>query len=95
MPLVIINRVARIARATSVVPPVTGYHDVIFVWDAVSGADTYSLELSNDLIVWSPIYSGPALTETQSMTSGTWYSRVRAYQGVTLLSTTDPQEFTV
>ncbi len=101
MPLVLFGRVVRIARKTpgAYVPPVTGYRDVAFVWDSVSGADTYKLEISADLVTWVEYYSGAALSYTASVASGTKYKRVKAWRIGTppsvLIATTDPEEFSV
>ena len=102
MSLVLFGRVVRIARQTPApyVPPITGFRDVAFAWDAVDDATRYILVVStDDFDTYDAYDADDALTYTVSLMSGTYQSKVEARSGTeppyTLISTTDPQEFTV
>ena len=98
MPMVMFGRVVRIARMTpgAFVPPITGFRDVVFVWEAVATADLYQLEISSDYgSTWTIRATTTTLTYTISLMEGSYQSRVKAYDGITLLNTTDAQEFSV
>jgi hypothetical protein len=97
--LVIFGATVRKSRAApgAFVPPITGFHDVAFAWDTVATADSYTLQVGTS---WgaSNTYNatrGNTLFHTLSLQSGTYYWRAKAYNGVTLLSTTDELEVTV
>jgi hypothetical protein len=69
---------------------------VVFLWGAVSGATSYTLQVGTVSlgadIVNAPL--GNVLASEVALPVGTYYSRVVAYQGATRISTT-PQRTVV
>ncbi len=97
MSLVLLGATVRRARAApgAFVPPITGFYDIPFVWDAVATADSYTLEVGSATGL-KDVYDaaqGNVLTKTLSLQgSRNYFSRVKAYAGASLLETTDQQE---
>ena len=92
MGLVLMGTSVKRARAVpgAYVPPITGFHDVAFLWDTVATADSYTLEVGT-ATGQKDTYDatrGNTLFHTLSLQSGTYYWRTKAYNGATLLSTT-------
>jgi hypothetical protein len=100
MGLVLLGATVRRSRAApgAYVPPITGFHDVAFVWDTVATADSYTLEVGT-ATGQKDTYDNPVgnvITKTLSLQgSRTYFSRVKAYNGVTLLETKAEQSVTI
>lgn len=70
---------------------------VVFVWDAVLTADSYVLQVGS-AVGLSNVYDanvGNVLTFALDLTPGTYYARVQAYAGASLVNVTDDQTVVV
>jgi hypothetical protein len=99
MPLHLIASAKKKGRKTSGAyqPPITGLHDITFLWSSVASADDYLLRVGTSTGSTSAFDStvGNVLTYMLAVPSGTYYGRVLAYQNSTLLDTTQDQAVTV
>ena len=77
------------AHPSAYVPPITGFHDLVYTWSSIANADSYTLYVgtsSGASNVFDGIL-GDVVTYTVSVQSGHYWGRVLAYQTSTLLAT--------
>jgi hypothetical protein len=81
MGLLLLGATVRRSRAApgAYVPPITGFHEVAWFWDAASGATSYVLKVgTTSMQTTSDTYDanvGNVLTHYLSLQSGTYYGR--------------------